>query len=78
MIVPHPSKPHAPIEARTIANIQISFGLHNARSQQCCSLAFLKNFHQWCLLLLVRGGKAGHKETRIQLKKFFFGDWEEF
>jgi len=33
MIVPHPFKLHAPLEART-ANIQIFFGSHSARSEE--------------------------------------------
>jgi hypothetical protein len=34
-------------------------------------------FPHWCLLLYAWRGKVGHKETRIQLQRFFFGNWEE-
>ncbi len=54
-----------------------SFRSHSVRSKQCCYLAFFLFFH-YLLSFVCSRGKVGHRETRLQLKKVFFGDWEEF
>jgi hypothetical protein len=64
-------------EVRGVAIIHISFISHSARPHWCCYLSFLKNFPEWCLLLLAQGGKVGHREIRIWLWRFISSDWEE-
>jgi hypothetical protein len=55
MIVPHPFKLHAPLEARTATNIQIFFGSHSARSEQSCCLAFFNFFISDAFFCLFEG-----------------------
>jgi len=59
-------------------NTQISFKLHNAKDEQCCSMTFVSSLPLMVFSLVYLRGKVGHKENKTKLWKFFWVTGKNF